>query len=419
MTRIQPHRGYPILAVCFISLGLLYGIWYSYSVFLLELVRDLGWTRSLASGALSLFILVHGLSGFVTGRAVEKFGSIRVIATGSVMMASGLFLSSFASQWWHLYLSFGLLAAIGLGLCGWIPTILLVERWFTDRAGTALGVATAGIGIGMLSLGPFVNQVIEWWDWQTAFRMLAGLVLLWVLPATLLILREPETSRRSPASDDPFPPAQPVQPRPPEVVTEWSVRTALRAPRFWFTVLGFGCAGAITQMLLFHQFAFMVDHHVDKTLAALLLGVIGLTSVPGKIFWGALSDHIGRETTFTLAYCCTIAAVGVLVLIGWYPEVWLLPFVFAIVVGMGYSANAPLIPTVTRDLFRGARFPSIFSTLSVFTSAGGASGALLGGWLHDLSGDYQAIMLVAVGLSLVAMLMVWCAAPRRPNPPPA
>lgn len=408
MNASTKNFNYLILGVCFVSLGLLYGIWYSYSVFLLELVRDMGWTRSRASGALSLFILIHGLSGFFTGPAIEKFGTIKVMLVGSGIMACGLFLSSLISEWWQLYLSFGVIAAIGLGLCGWIPTVLLVQRWFPNRGGTALGISTAGIGIGMLSLGPLVNKIIEIWDWQTAFQLLACLVIAMVLPAILFILREPA---------DPSTPAKLDVEEKPTNSNTWSVKTAVRAPRFWYVVLGFGCAGTITQMLLFHQFAFMVDQGLEKAVASLLLGIIGLTSVPGKIFWGALSDRIGRETTFTLAYCCTILAVGVMALILVFPHPWL-PFVFAIVVGMGYSANAPLIPTVTRDLFDGKRFPSIFSTLSVFTSFGGAGGALLGGWLYDQQGNYQAMMIAAVILSLFSMVMIWLAAPRKENPAP-
>ena len=124
-------RGRTAVAVTFVTLGLTYGIWYSYSVFLVALLRDFGWSRSVVAGAFSLFVMVHGLSGPVLGWLVERFGPRRVIVTGAALA-----LAAETRAAWQLYLAFGVIAAAGVSSTGWVPSVILVRGWFPSRIGT-------------------------------------------------------------------------------------------------------------------------------------------------------------------------------------------------------------------------------------------------------------------------------------------
>lgn len=130
------------------ALVLMFGVWYGYSVFLVTLLREFGWSRSLVAGAFSTFVLVHGLLGPVIGWLVRRFGPRRLIMVGAILMASAIFLMAETTQWWHLYLAFGVLAAFAMSLSGWIPSVVLVGGWFPDRIGTAIGI----MGSGRLSI---------------------------------------------------------------------------------------------------------------------------------------------------------------------------------------------------------------------------------------------------------------------------
>lgn len=410
MGAVNPFRsGALVVATLFCTLGLLYGIWYSYSVFLVALIEHFGWSRAITAGAMSVFILVHGSFGPLAGRLVERFGPRRLMLTGSFVVAGGLGLTSLVEQWWQLYLTLGVVTAIGLGACGWVPSVILTESWFPARMGTALGIVTAGIGVGIFAVVPLANLLIEQLDWRLAYRVLAALVLLVVTPAALWIVREPPAVPAAPTAD-----GQP----PPPPTHYWTVRSALRSRAFRFAVLAFFMGGSLSQMLLMHQFAFMVDHGVAKTAGSLIAGVIGITSIPGKILWGSLSDRIGREPTYTLGLSCIFLAVLCLAAVGSVPGL-ALPLAFAVLLGIGYAANAPIIPAAARDLFAGPKFPSIFGTLSMFAALGGATGSWLGGALHDLAGNHWPMLGVAATLALCAPVMLWLAAPRRPQPPPA
>jgi len=409
--------GMHIVAALFVCLGLLYGIWYSYAVFLVALIEEFGWSRSVTAGAMSVFILVHGFFGPVAGRLVERFGARRLIVAGALLMTVGLVITSQITNWWQLYLGFGVITAIGLGACGWVPTVVLMGKWFPHKIGSALGIVTAGIGVGILGLVPLVNLLIETYGWRVAFLVLALLVLVVVTPIAVYVLHDPRVlPSKNQAGESTAPKADSSTTD--VTANDWTVSSAVRSRGFRFVALAFFTGATISQMLLMHQFAFMVDQSVDKMLASMIGGLIGFVSVPAKIIWGTLSDRLGREPTYTLGLACVFLSVVALTLVAWVPGLWM-PLVFAVLVGLGYSVHAPLIPAVARDMFAGPRFPTIFGTISVFSSLGGATGAWLGGALHDLFGNYAPMLVLAASLAVIAPWLLWIAAPRRPERPPA
>jgi len=401
--------------VAFITLGTVYGVWFAYSVFLLALVEDMGWSRSLTAGAISVMSVVHGLAGPWNGRMVEKIGAQRTIALGGLVFTVGLLLTSQVQTWWQLYITFGVIAAIGISQAGWIPFIVTVERWYPTKMGTALGFAMAGIGFGILVGVPVINALIETYGWRQTFMFLAALGPLWVIPAALFLLKMPEKEPvherlASAAVETSSVPDEPLY-------RDWVLKTALRSPRFWLAGACFMTGACVAQILLMHQFAFMVDQGIAKTESSFIAGVIGISSIAGQLFWGNLSDHIGRERAYTMAAVCNLLAIGALVYLGSMLALWV-AVSFAIFVGLGYGANTPIFPATSRDLFTSPFFPSIFGTLAISGSLGAAIGAWLGGWLYDVTGGYSAMLVVSAVLAVISPLLLWLAAPRLPNPAP-
>ena len=401
--------------VAFITLGTVYGVWFAYSVFLLALVEDMGWSRSLTAGAISVMSVVHGLSGPMNGRLIEKFGAQKVIALGGGLFAVGMLLTSQIQTWWQLYFTFGVVSAIGISQAGWVPFIVTVERWYPTKLGTALGFAMSGIGFGILVFVPVINALIEAYGWRQTFMFLAALGPLWVIPAALFLLKMPE---EAPAHESSTAPASETTSVPNELLyRDWVLKTALRSPRFWLAGACFLTGACVAQILLMHQFAFMVDQGIAKTESSFITGVIGISSIVGQLFWGNLSDRIGRERAYTMAAVCNLLAIGALVYLGSILALWV-AVSFAIFVGLGYGANTPIFPATSRDLFTSPFFPSIFGTLAISGSLGAAIGAWLGGWLYDVTGGYSAMLVVSAVLAVISPLLLWIAAPRLPNPAP-
>jgi len=402
--------------VAFVTLGVVYGVWFAYSVFLVALVDDMDWSRSLTAGAISVMSVVHGLSGPMNGRLVERFGAPRAIALGGLIFTIGIFLTSQVQTWWQLYITFGVISGIGIAMAGWVPFIVLVERWYPTKLGTALGFAMSGIGLGILVGVPAINAWIENYGWRHTFMILAALGPLWVIPAALFLLKipaeEPDNrlEKGQPASADSVVPDEPFY-------NNWELRTALRSPRFWLAGACFLTGACVSQILLMHQFAFMVDQGIAKTQSSFIAGVIGISTIVGQLVWGNLSDRIGRERAYTMAAVCNLLAIGALVYLSSMLALWV-AVSFAIFVGFGYGANTPIFPATSRDLFAGIFFPSIFGTLAISGSLGAAIGAWLGGWLYDVTGGYSAMLVVSAVLAVVSPLLLWMAAPRLPNPAP-
>jgi MFS family permease len=168
----------------------------------------------------------------------------------------------------------------------------------------------------------------------------------------------------------------------------------------------------VTQMLLIHQVAYLVDHGVPVMTAAALGGAVGLVSIIGKIGWGALSDRTTRPLAYGLAFACVAVSIGGLVLAGRYPTSYL-PYLYAVLIGIGYAAMAPLLPAVASDLFAGPGFSMIFSTMYTVGGLGLAAGTWSAGWIFDLTGSYAGALWLGLVMTAISPLLMWLVAPRR------
>ena len=408
----ESGRGWTIVATTFMTLVVLYGAWYSYSVFLVALLREFGWKRSLVSGAFSVFVLVQGLCAPVVGWLLRVAGPRRPILAGALVMGAGLCLTAQTTEWWHLYLAFGGVAAIGMSLAGWIPAVVLIRGWFPDRVATMIGVASAGIGVGILGLVPLAQFFIDRVGWRWAYRILAGLIVGWVIPATLGLVRDPP-----PVEPTHSPSASRVGHAVANGGPYWTLAAAVRSWRFWGLAGNYFTGNFVTQMLMIHQVAYLVDHKVPALVAAAVGGASGLMSIVGKIGWGWLSDRTNRELAYGLAFVCVALSIGALVLAGMYPTSFLL-YLYALLIGIGYAVMAPVPPAVASDLFGGPGFSTIFSTVYVVTCLGLATGTWSAGEIFDHTGSYAAALWLGLVMTVISPALLWLVAPRRPNPPP-
>ena len=404
MSRL-PRPGLIILATVFVNLVVTYGVWYSYSVFLVALIRELGWSRSLVAGAFSFFVLTHGACATPVGWLLRRVGSRRILFAGGLVLSLGLVLAAETREWWHLYLGYGVVAAVGMSLGGWVPAVVLVRGWFPRQVGSAMGIATAGIGMGILGFVPLTQLLIGWWGWRCALRIQALIVAAWLLPSTYWLIQDPPVTNPNgeTRAKDPTAPY-------------WTLPQAIRTSRFWLLAGVYFTGNFVTQMLLIHQVAYLVDHGVPAMRAATVGGAVGLVSIAAKVGWGALSDRAGREVVCALAFGSVVASLGVLVLAGWYQNAWLL-YGYAVFIGLGYGVLSPVFPAAASDLFGGPGFSTIYGALYSMICLGLGSGAWIAGKTFDWTGTYAPALWLGLFLALMTPSLMWLAAPRRPNPP--
>jgi MFS family permease len=400
-----PRAAYVSLGVTFVTLALAYGVWYSYSVFLVAFLREFGWSRSVLAGAFSVFALTQGAWNPVAGWLTDRVGPRRVMIAGGVVLALGLVTDSLIAQPWHLYVLFGLLTAVGVSSAGWTPAVVMVERGFDARLGLALGVAGSGIGAGIFLVVPLCQALIEAVGWRWAFRVLAIICVAWIVPATAFFVRDAGDPAR--ASDGPRPVTSPPVAAA-GTVGDVTLRAALVTLPFWLIVGAKFLGNTTSQMLLVHQAAYLVDHGIAPMVVASVISVVGAASIAGKTGGGWLSDHVDREVVYVLGMALLLASIAVLGGVAVAPSPWT-AYGYAVLIGLGYAVTASLIPAILGDRFRGAHFGTIFGVAQVGSAMGSALGAWLAGRIFDVTGSYAIALVVAGATALAAGVAVWIA----------
>ncbi|MBI1962535.1 MAG: MFS transporter, partial [Candidatus Rokubacteria bacterium] len=160
------------IGVVWLTLAVAYGLFFSFSVFLLPLVEEFRWSRGLTAGAMSVSTVVQGLLAPVAGVLVDRVGPRRVIVGGVVLLSAAFVLGATVAAPWQLYLYTGVLGAAGLVALGWVPMGVLVSRWFAERRGRAAGVAFSGMGAGVFAVGPLAQWLIGALGWRAASALL-------------------------------------------------------------------------------------------------------------------------------------------------------------------------------------------------------------------------------------------------------
>ena len=411
------YYGWLIIAVSFVTLGLAFGVWYSFSVFFVAIIKDFGWNRAATSSIFSLFIICHYLSAAVVGSLIDRYGPRWLIPAGALWLAGMLWLVSGASTIPQFYLIYGLGAAIGVSFIGFVPHATILPRWFVRRRGLAVGIAMSGIGVGMLLIPPLMQHIIALHGWRFAYRTLALLVLI-AIPLNIIFQRRDPGQLGTIADGESTAVTTSSKEQKRKLVildqtwaeTRWTAANAIKTRRFWLLAIAFFFGPFAIQGTLLHAVTCLVDGGLSFTKAASVFGILGICGSGGKIFIGFLADHLTRETANSIGMATASLGIAALLAVSWNPAIF--PYLFAAGFGIGYGAAAPLFPSIAADLFQGPSFGRIFGLLSLFLGLGGAGGAWVTGRIFDLTNSYHyAFMLTIVALWL-SCLSFWLAAPR-------
>jgi MFS family permease len=392
------NRRYLTLAAIAGTLGLAYGVWYSYSVYLVALLGEFGWSRSVLAGAFSVFTLVHGVANPLVGMLCDRVGPRRLVVFGGVALGLALYGNGFVDSPGHLYIGFGLFTGFAVACAGWVPAVVMVQRQFMDRLGLALGIVSSGIGLGMLLVVPLCEALIESVGWRAAWQIQGAICAAWIVPAALFLMRD-DVVRPEPAPREGKARAQ-------QSAHEATLGEALRTQPFWLMIAAYFLGNICSQTLHVHQVAFLVDHGMLAMAAASVVGVVGLASVFGKTGGGWLADRFERERIYVIGIAILVAAVGALALVGAMPSRWG-AYGYAVMLGVGYSATASLTPAMVSDRFRGASFGLILGMCLFGSALGSALGPWMAGRLFDVTGSYAIAFALAATSGLLAGASAW------------
>jgi MFS family permease len=414
--RLPFFYGWIVVAVTFVTMAIGVNARTTFSLFFPPIIDEFGWERGVTAGAFSFGFLVSAAVSPLIGRLMDRSGPCAVMELGVALMAAGLLLAPLTTQPWHLYLTIGVLVAAGSICLGYSGQSLFLPNWFNRRRGLAMGLAFAGVGIGSVTLLPWVQHMIEQTGWRTASTAVGVVVLVVLAPINLLLRKRPEDIGLEPDGDA-APTATSVKPVSNIVDRDWAgidwtLKRALGTARFWWIALGYFGALYIWYAVQVHQTKYLLDIGFSPNVAVWALGAVSLLGIPGQILLGHVSDRLGREWVWATACMGFAICFAALIALAYFPTL-ILVYVMVFAQGaLGYGLTS-IMGAIVAEIFQGRHYGSIFGCIMVAALAGGAVGPWITGILHDLSGNYTAAFGIGIGVSGLSALAIWQASPRK------
>jgi OFA family oxalate/formate antiporter-like MFS transporter len=378
------------------------GARYSYGVFVKSLDTDFGMTRAATSGIFSAYMLLCCLLAAMGGWAMDRYGPRKVGMFMGVFTGLSLILTSQARAPWQLLITYSLFLSLGTGPAYGVVNST-TSRWFVKKRGIAVGITSAGGGVGAIALAPFATYLISNFDWRTAFVVMGLMSGIGMIAASLFLIKEPGAMGSLPYGMDPAPEKSPFPTKENNLDRPGvTLSHAWRMNQFWLLGLSWLFLALALHMVFIHVVAYAVDMGISPMDAAFILSLMGLANIPGRLLVGKLSDTMGTKS---LGMSCALIQLGALIWLMGSGKLWML-YVFALAYGFLWGGSATVITVLTVDIFGTPSLGAIMGMMSSGWAIGAAIGPALGGYLFDVSGRYSsAFMVGAAALFTAACLM--------------
>jgi MFS family permease len=401
---------------------------YATSVYKAALVAHFESSLTAIGIIFSIAIVMLGLSAAVFGTWVDRNGPRAAMFTSACFWSAGFLIGSLGiatEQLWLVYLGYGVIGGIGLGI-GYISPVSTLIKWFPDRPGLATGMAIMGFGGGALIASPLSRQLMNWYDpgydgtagtvpSGHAVSMLfltLGLVYLVFMMFGSFIVRVPADDWK-PAGFDP----STVKAKALVTTDNVSAANAIKTPQFWllWTVLFCNVTAGIG---ILEQASPMIQDFfrdgdastVAVTAAAGFVGLLSLFNMGGRFVWSSTSDFIGRKPIYMVYLGVGMVLYVLLATVG-SSATWLFVILAAIIISF-YGGGFATIPAYLRDLFGTYQVGAIHGRLLTAWAAAGVAGPLIVNGVLDtqgtpgqlVAGNYRPALFIMVGLLAVGFV---------------
>jgi len=386
--RRRIHPAWGVATVAFIALLAAAGFRAAPGALMVPLHDEFGWSTSVMSLAVSVNLLLYGLTAPFAAALMDRFGIRQVVAAALTLVALGAGGSVLMTASWQLLVFWGLLIGLGTGSMALVFAATIANRWFVRRRGLVMGALTAGSATGQLIFLPPVAVVAESVGWREASLLVAAAALA-AVPIVWFVLRDhPEDRGVLPYGADAAGYVAPPR------VTGSAARRALeglafasRHRSFWALAIAFAICGATTNGLIgIHFIPSAHDHGMPTTTAAGLLAVVGVFDIVGTVASGWLTDKFDPRKLLVVYYA--FRGVGLLLL------PWLLAesvhpsmVLFIVIYGLDWVATVPPTAALCREIF-GDRGTIVFGWVFAAHQIGAAIAALGAGVIRDVFGAY-------------------------------
>ncbi|MBX0359150.1 OFA family MFS transporter [Halobacillus sp. Nhm2S1] len=387
-----------LIALGAVGIHISIGSVYAWSNFTGPLSEEFGWSASQVQLTFSIAILFLGLSAAFLGWFVEKYGPRVAGITAAIFFGIGVAGSGIAvsaGSLWMLYIFYGVLGGVGLGV-GYIAPVSTLVKWFPDRRGLATGMAIMGFGFAAAIASPLMDFLINSVGIAATFYILGISYFIVMIGSSLYMSRPPEGW--TPKGYDPDNETDTEK----QDLANLRAKEALKTKRFYYLwtmlFINVTCGIAVisaAKPLLEESVG------VSAATAATLVGVMGVFNGLGRIGWASASDYIGRANTYITFF---VLQIGLFLVLPWTTATWIFVIAFSIIYTC-YGGGFATIPAFIGDLFGTKELGAIHGYILTAWAAAGLAGPIFAAWMKDTTGSYENSLIFFSGLFVIALVV--------------
>jgi len=383
------------ILVASVIANLCIGACYSWSVFQKPLIDMFGFTTSEASLAYTISLCIVPFSIILSGK-MQAFKGVRfTLGLGGIIFGAGLFFTGFTSGLASLYLLYGIFSGIGIGVV-YGCVVPNTVRWFPDKRGLAGGVIAAGLGLGSVLFAPLSAYLIDTTDVLMTFRILGIALLIIIVVISLFVDSPPENYK--PKGWDPV--------KLDNAASAINLRAGemMKTSKFWI-LWGMYAVGCISGLMIIGHASPIGQEQmlITPEVAAGVVALIAIANTSGRLFWGMVSDRLGRYNTLILMYILT----GVMLLMLSNTDSYLILVISVMGVGLSFGGYLGIFPSITADNFGPLNLGVNYGV--IFTAFGLAAyiGPQLGAGIRESTGDYSMAFVIASFMSVAGVILTF------------
>jgi MFS family permease len=387
---------------------------YGLTVFINPVIRDFGWSYLEVSAAISVTGALIGVFAPIVGSIVDRYGSRLVLVGSAILSGTGFILLGFTDSIAWFYMAFSILS-LGSAGCGSIVLQAPIANWFRRRVGFAMGITSAGVGIGGI-LVPAITWLVSQYQWRMASIIIGVGTVIVICIMAIFIRQRPEKYGLLPDGDRPSASFLAVnvntKPVNKSARRDLSAKVALRGRAFWILALAISIYFFGLNAVVIHIMPFLESVSLEPGTAAFVVTFLPVFSIVGRIGYGWLGDHIKRK--YALALTLLSQAMGLVIFV-FAPVTWSL-LLFVIIYGSGFGGSIALGPAMIREYFGRTSFGSIQGWMIASSTLAGVSGPILAGWIFDTQHSYNPAWLIFAAANVIGLVLVMWLRPLKSSP---
>jgi len=362
---------------------------FTFGIFLKPISEQYGWARGTMSLGVTIGLILGGLATPAIGMLVDRWSIQRVTLISISLFALSFAAISLVPPYVSAFIAFYAVSGLVGGGHAPLPYAKSISGWFEHSRGLALGIAMAGVGIGIAIVPQLAQAFMPVVGWRSTYALIGTTTWLVAFPAVLFFVKDPLIERTEP------------------IAAKVAVRTGEDARflgrEFWLITIAVFLVVTAVNGVVAHSVALLTDRGVPADVAAKMLAAVGVATIAGRLLSGYLLDRTFAPYLAAIVFLIPLA--GILVLLAGVNSTPL-SFLAAICFGLGLGAEVDIIGFLVGRYFGLRRYGEIYGYIFATFTIGSGIGPFLMGVSFDETGSYQTSLILFGAALLVASFLI-------------